>query len=189
MKYRIFFCILLSLVLSLSFASGKLSPSEKQGIEETISSMGSDATKFSLALVLIDSTSDLSDEPELRQKIIDKATSLGINMDPYPNIMKGAVPVYVQQKELEKSATTTIAGSSGSGQDAQQAQQVVQGGIPGGGAVGEGVQKDVNEQLPGASSGLEQKASGFSAGTIILLVGILVIFVLIGWWYGKRRAK
>jgi len=187
MKYRIFFCILLSLVLSLSFASGKLSPSEKQGIEETISSMGSDATKFSLALVLIDSTSDLSDEPELRQKIIDKATSLGINMDPYPNIMKGAVPVYVQQKELEKSVTTTIgAGGSDSG---QVAQQVVQAGVQDSGVQDSGVKAEVNEQQPGASQGGLQAAGGFSAGTIILLVGILVIFVLIGWWYGKRRAK
>lgn len=181
--FGIFFLslLLVSLLASplVSLADAALDPRDKQSIEDNLQKYQGDATKMTLFLAVVNAKMDLSEEPELRQKVVDSGTAAGVDMSRFTNLVQGTIPLAIQQEQQEEQA---------------QAAAVNQGAQPGGAAggipaaEGQGVQPGPGEQVqPVTSSG--SGGSGYSAGMIVTLLVIAAILVLIGWLYSKRKKQ
>ena len=181
MECKLFISVMLLFIISFSFVDAAVKEGDKNAVLAQIEMYKNEPAKLTLVLAVVDSTMDLTDEPELKQKIVETAGAAGLDINQFQNIAKGTVPYVLQEKQIE-ATTTTLAGEQ------IKSGEIQQGDLPGANVQGGLQQADGNQAAPGVQQAqLEPKQYPWSM--IILLLGIVVILVLIGWWYGKRKAK
>ena len=173
--FGIFFLSLLLVSLLAGLADAALDPRDKQSIEENLQTYQGDATKMTLFLAVVNAKMDLSEEPELRGKVVDAGTASGVEMSRFTNLVQGTAPLAIQQEQQEEQAQAAV------NQDQGAQPGEVGGNIPAAESQGLGPGEQVQ---PVTSSG-----SGYSAGMIVTLLVIAAILVLVGWLYSKRKKQ
>src|SRR3989344_8439254 len=107
MRYKLLFFMFVLALFSFAVVSAKISDANKASLLSNLETYKDDPTKLSLVLALADAKMDLSDEPELRQQVLDTATAAGIDVSRYKNLIGGTVPLAVQQEQgLQESSTS-----------------------------------------------------------------------------------
>src|SRR3989344_8434148 len=93
--FGIFFLSLLLVSLLAGLADAALDPRDKQSIEENLQKYQGDATKMTLFLAVVNAKMDLSEEPELRGKVVDAGTASGVEMSRFTNLVQGTAPLAI----------------------------------------------------------------------------------------------
>ena len=181
MECKLFISVMLLFIISFSFVDAAVKEGDKNAVLAQIEMYKNEPAKLTLVLAVVDSTMDLTDEPELKQKIVETAGAAGLDINQFQNIAKGTVPYVLQEKQIE-ATTTTLAGEQ------IKSGEIQQGALPGGNAQG-GAQGLGNNQAAPAIQQVQLEPKQYPWSMIILLLGIVIILVLVGWWYGKRKAK
>ncbi|HLC63195.1 MAG TPA: hypothetical protein VJJ21_02650, partial [Candidatus Nanoarchaeia archaeon] len=99
MNYKILFSIVLVFFLISAVVHAAVKPQDKAGLLAQLEKYKNEPAKLTLILALVDSTMDLTDEPELKQKIVETAGIAGVDIKQFPNIEKGTVPYIIQVKQ------------------------------------------------------------------------------------------
>ena len=181
MECKLFISVMLLFIISFSFVDAAVKEGDKNAVLAQIEMYKNEPAKLTLVLAVVDSTMDLTDEPELKQKIVETAGAAGLDINQFQNIAKGTVPYVLQEKQIE-ATTTTLAGEQ------IKSGEIQQGDLPGANVQGGLQQVGQDQAAPGTQQG-QLEPSQYPWSMIVLLLGIVVILVLIGWWYGKRKAK
>lgn len=111
MNYKLLFFVFIIAVFSFSVVHGKVNDEDKSALVSSLEMYKNDLVKLNLILAVADSKMDLSDEPELRQQVLDTATAAGVDVSRYKNLVGGTVPLAVQQEQGVQSLGTSDASS------------------------------------------------------------------------------
>jgi cobalamin biosynthesis Mg chelatase CobN len=168
MGFKLFIGVLVILLFSFSAVSGALSDKDKSAVLKGIESYKDDSVKMNLFLAVTNAKIDLSDNPALRQQLVDAATKLGIDLNRYPNVAQGIVPLAVKQEEAAEQAESVI--ENAKTESSSPANKVSTPSKP-----SSGVQVATDD------------SGSFSTGSIVLLIVIIVILISLGWFYGKKK--
>ena len=107
MRYKLLFFMFVLALFSFSDVSAIVSEEDKSALAQSLEIYKNDPTKLTLILAVADAKMDLSDEPELRQKVLDTATAAGVDVSRYKNLIGGTVPLAVQQEQGLQEISTS----------------------------------------------------------------------------------
>jgi len=161
---RLLFALLMIFLVSFTFVHAKVTEEERADILQSLQEFEGDATRLNLLLAVINGKTDLSDEPALRQQILDAATAAGVDISRYPHLVQGAAPSLIAEP------TTQEQGLIPSVSDTPVAPSTI---------------PEQVSQTPPIQESLSE--GGSATGTIILLIIILVVLALVGWWFKRKK--
>ena len=107
MRYKLLFFMFVLALFSFAVVSAIVSEEDKSALAQSLEIYKNDPTKLTLILAVADAKMDLSDEPELRQKVLDTATAAGVDVSRYKNLIGGTVPLAVQQEQGLQEISTS----------------------------------------------------------------------------------